>query len=199
MIMMKMQVEGIGIDQQNNPLVLLCDEDHKTFVPIWIGPAEAMSIQMELDRREPPRPMTHDLMTNILHEMNVRLLKVTVNDFERQIYYATLHLESKTGVQEVDARPSDAIALALRTHCAIWVSNDVIEKAGIQREDVVNEAVMESHENDEVNEFSELEDLSDLPSRAEDVAPESSPEEINKFVRLLEGVDFGENGDKTRN
>ena len=198
MIMMKIQVEGIGIDQQNNPLVLLCDEDHKTFVPIWIGPAEAMSIQMELDRREPPRPMTHDLMTNILHEMNVRLLKVTVNDFERQIYYATLHLESKTGVQEVDARPSDAIALALRTQCAIWVSNDVIEKAGIQREDVVNEADMERHEADADDDLNDMEDLSDLPSRVEDVAPESSPEEINKFVRLLEGVDFGD-GDKSRN
>lgn len=199
MIMMKMQVEGIGIDQQNNPLVLLCDEDHKTFVPIWIGPAEAMSIQMELDRREPPRPMTHDLMTNILHEMNVRLLKVTVNDFERQIYYATLHLESKTGVQEVDARPSDAIALALRTQCAIWVSNDVIEKAGIQREDVVNEADMERHEADADDDLNDMEDLSDLPSRVEDVAPESSPEEINKFVRLLEGVDFGDEGNKSRN
>lgn len=197
MIMMKMQVEGIGIDQQNNPLVLLCDEEHKTFVPIWIGPAEAMSIQMELDRRQPPRPMTHDLMTNILYQMNVRLLKVTVNDFERQVYYATLHLESKNGVQEVDARPSDAIALALRTQCEIWVSDEVIEKAGIQREDVISEVEGDT-ENDIV--LSELNDLSDLPSRAEDVAPDSSPEEINKFVRLLEGVEFGENdGDKPQN
>jgi bifunctional DNase/RNase len=196
MIMMKMQVEGIGIDQQNNPLVLLCDEEHKTFVPIWIGPAEAMSIQMELDSRQPPRPMTHDLMTNILYQMNVRLLKVTVNDFERQVYYATLHLESKHGVQEVDARPSDAIALALRTQCEIWVSNEVIEKAGIQREDVISEVEGETEDAD----MSDFNDLSDLPSRAEDVAPASSPEEINKFVRLLEGVEFGENdGDKSQN
>ena len=198
MIMMKMQVEGIGIDQQNNPLVLLCDEERKTFVPIWIGPAEAMSIQMQLDSRHPPRPMTHDLMTNILHEMNVRLLKVTVNDFERQIYYATLHLESKSGVQEVDARPSDAIALALRTQCAIWVSNEVIEKAGIQREDVLTE-VQNDHDEETPENDADFSDLSGLPSRAEDVAPESSPEEINKFVRLLEGVEFDDNGDKFRN
>lgn len=193
-MMTKMTVEGIGIDQQNNPLVLLCDEEHRTFVPIWIGPSEAMSIQMELDSRQPPRPMTHDLIANILREMDVRLVKVTVNDFEKQVYYATLHLESlqnrneqmREQVQEIDARPSDAIALALRAQCQIWVSDQVIEKTGIQREEVLSEE--------------QLEDTSELPSRAEDVAPEASPEEIDKFVQLLEGVDFGESeGDSLKN
>ncbi len=189
-MMTKMTVEGIGIDQQNNPLVLLCDEEHRTFVPIWIGPSEAMSIQMELDSRQPPRPMTHDLLANILREMGVQLVKVTVNDFEKQVYYATLHLEylhgSGDGVQEIDARPSDAIALALRAQCQIWVSDQVIEKTGIQREEVLSEE--------------QLEDTSDLPSRAEDVAPEQlTPNEISKFVKLLEGVDFGEEGEAPKN
>lgn len=189
-MMTKMTVEGIGIDQQNNPLVLLCDEEHRTFVPIWIGPSEAMSIQMELDSRQPPRPMTHDLLANILREMGVQLVKVTVNDFEKQVYYATLHLEYEhnggDGVQEIDARPSDAIALALRAQCQIWVSDQVIEKTGIQREEVLSEE--------------QLEDTSELPSRAEDVAPEQlTPTEMSKFVKLLEGVDFGEEGESPKN
>ena len=78
MSMIEMVVEGIGMDPHNNPLVLLRDEERKTFVPIWIGAAEAMSIQMELDNKQPPRPMTHDLISNILRELGVRLVKVTV-------------------------------------------------------------------------------------------------------------------------
>ncbi len=199
-MMTKMTVEGIGIDQQNNPLVLLCDEEHRTFVPIWIGPAEAMAIQWELDSQQPPRPMTHDLISNILREMEVRLVKVTVTDFQKQVYYATLHLESLNRlheqIQEIDARPSDAIALALRAQCQIWVSDQVIEKTGIQREEVISADVLSE---DALSE-EQLQDTSELPSRAEDVAPEASPEEINKFVKLLEGVDFGDNdGDSLKN
>jgi len=170
--MIKMSVEGIGIDPQNNPLVLLRDEDHKTFVPIWIGPAEAVSIQMELDNRQPPRPMTHDLIAGILRDLDVELVKVTVNDFDRSVYYATLHLRigaNADRLQEVDARPSDAIALALRAQCGIWVSEQVVDKTGIQVEEVVGEGGFPSHlEGD----------------------PES--EEISKLVNLLEGVDLSE-------
>ncbi len=138
MAMIEMTVEGIGIDPNNNPLVLLRDADRKTFVPIWIGPAEAVSIQMELDNRQPQRPMTHDLIANIFRELGIRLLKVTVNDFADSVYYATLHLQtgqSEEQVQEVDARPSDAIALALRAHCQILVSDVVAQKTGIQVEE----------------------------------------------------------------
>jgi bifunctional DNase/RNase len=167
-MMIEMTVEGIGIDPHNNPLVLLRDAERKMFVPIWIGPAEAISIQWELDHRQPPRPMTHDLMTNILREMGIRLLRVTVNDFSDQVYYARLHLQigEDDTIQEVDARPSDAIALALRANCQILVSDDVAQKTGIQVE--------------------ENEDVTD-----DDVA-NTPPEELSKFQRLLEGVDLGD-------
>ena len=170
MTMIEMTVEGIGIDPQNNPLVLLRDAERKTFVPIWIGPAEAISIQWELDHRQPQRPMTHDLMTNIFRELGVRLIRVTVNDFAEQVYYARLHLQIGPGednIQEVDARPSDAIALALRAECQILVSDEVAQKTGIQVED---------GESDELSE-EEIED---------------GPPEVQKFQRLLEGVDLGE-------
>lgn len=169
MNMIEMTVEGIGIDPHNNPLVLLRDAERKTFVPIWIGAAEAISIQWELDHRQPQRPMTHDLMTNILRELGVTLLRVTVNDFADQVYYAQLHLQvgpNANSVQEVDARPSDAIALALRAQCQILVSEDVTLKTGIQVEEAVDEE-------------------GDVEGR---------PDEVQKFQRLLEDVDLGEGG-----
>ena len=166
MAMIEMTVEGIGIDPSNNPLVLLRDSQRKVFVPIWIGHAEAVSIQMELDDKQPQRPMTHDLMANILRDLNVRLVKVTVNDFNDSVYYASLHLQigrNDEKLHEIDARPSDAIALALRAQCTILVAEGVAAKAGIAVEET--------------------------PVEAED-AP---PEEIDKFSRLLEGVDLGDN------
>ena len=177
MAMIEMIVEGIGIDPSNNPLVLLRDKERKTFVPIWIGPAEAMSIQMELDNKQPPRPMTHDLIANIFNDMGIRLVKVTVNDFTDSVYYASLHLQleqNEDRVQEVDARPSDAIALALRAQCQIWVSDLVAEKAGIQVEETDGqegeEGFMAQVDDDQL----------------------SSPDEMEKFTRLLEGVDLGD-------
>ncbi len=169
MTMIEMTVEGIGIDPHNNPLVLLRDAERKMFVPIWIGPAEAISIQWELDHRQPQRPMTHDLMTNIFQEMGIRLLRVTVNEFTDQVYFARLHLQignEEAQVQEVDARPSDAIALALRANCQILVSDDVAQKTGIQVED--------------------SDDVTD------DDIENTSPDEISKFQRLLEDVDLGD-------
>ena len=171
MTMIEMTVEGIGIDPHNNPLVLLRDAERKTFVPIWIGPAEAISIQWELDHRQPQRPMTHDLMTNIFRELGVRLVRVTVNDFADQVYYARLHLQvgpNEKDVQEVDARPSDAIALALRAHCQILVSDEVAQKTGIQVEEAESDDMLSEE------------------------GAEAGPDEIQKFQRLLEGVDLGE-------
>ena len=177
MAMIEMVVEGIGIDPQNNPLVLLRDESRSTFVPIWIGLSEAVAIQMELDQRASQRPMTHDLMANILSEMNIKLVKVTVNEFEDSIYYASLHLQvggSVENVQQLDARPSDAIALALRAHCGIFVSDSVSQKAGIQVEDAGPDTLRPKA-------AAAREEVTDVP-----------PDEAEKLSRLLEGVDLGE-------
>ncbi|MDW8366223.1 MAG: bifunctional nuclease family protein [Abditibacteriales bacterium] len=159
-----MVVEGIGLDQNQRPLVLLRDLRKRLFIPIWIGQAEAHSIQMELESRQPLRPMTHDLMNNILKELGVKLRKVTVNDCRDSIYYATLTLQVEDSIQEVDARPSDAIALALRANAAIFVSEKVAMEMGITLE----EGQLES-------------DL--LPGKA-------SPQEIEQFEKLIEGVDL---------
>lgn len=183
--MIRMTVEGIGIDPQNNPLVLLRDENNQTYVPIWIGAAEAVSIQMELDGRQPPRPMTHDLLAQLLRELGAELTKVTVNDFERPVYYATLHLQTPQGLQEIDARPSDAIALALRAGCNIYVAEQVLEKTGIQIEDA----------RDDTN-------LPAWREEGEEGEPAPEPEssgDMDKFRKLLEGVDIGDDDDARRN
>jgi bifunctional DNase/RNase len=174
MAMIEMTVEGIGIDPSNNPLVLLRDAERKVFVPIWIGPAEAVSIQMELDAKQPQRPMTHDLIANILRDLGITLVKVTVNDFADSVYYATLHLQvgrGSQGLHEVDARPSDAIALALRTQAQIWVADDVAQKTGIQVEENAYPA---------------------LPERAGEEPGDAPVEELNRLSRLLEGLDLGD-------
>jgi len=179
MALIEMTVEGIGIDPSNNPLVLLRDAERKVFVPIWIGPAEAVSIQMELDAKQPQRPMTHDLMANILRDLGIKLVKVTVNDFSESVYYASLHLQigrNEENLHEVDARPSDAIALALRTQARILVSDEVAQKTGIQ----VEENALPRPDSD------------NLPSFTDDSVGLPPLEEVDKFTRLLDGVDLGD-------
>ena len=158
--MIEMMVEGIAIDQANKTLVLLRDREKTIYLPIWIGPAEAMSIQMELENKQPPRPMTHDLMSNILRELGVGLDHVTVIEYRDTVYYATLTLATKGGPQDVDARPSDAIALALRSKASIYVEERVAEEASIPMQDSTTEA-----------------------------AP-TSKDEIDRFMRLIDGVDL---------
>ncbi|RYX80431.1 bifunctional nuclease family protein [bacterium] len=174
MALIEMTVEGIGIDPSNNPLVLLRDAERKVFVPIWIGPAEAVSIQMELNAQSPQRPMTHDLMVNLLKQLNATLVRVTVNEFSESVYYASLHLQSeRSGVtHEIDARPSDAIALALRTQAQILVSDEVAQKAGILVE--------------------ESSPLALTSSNPEEVPLADDSGELDKLSRLLEGVDLGD-------
>ena len=174
MTMIEMVVEGIGIDPHNQPLVLLRDADRKTFLPIWIGASEAYSIQMELDNRQPQRPMTHDLLDSILRELGVHLIKVTLDHFADQVYYASLHLQighNEDNLQEVDARPSDAIAMALRAHCQILVSEVVAQSAGIQVEETESEE--------------DTAQIADEPHKG-------SADEIEKFVKLLEDVNLSD-------
>jgi len=174
MALIEMTVEGIGIDPSNNPLVLLRDAERKVFVPIWIGPAEAVSIQMELNAQAAARPMTHDLMVALLKQLNATLVRVTVNEFSDSVYYASLHLQSGVSgaTHEIDARPSDAIALALRTQAQIWVSDEVALKAGIL-----------------VEENSPLA----LPSSShEEAALVDDAGELDRLERLLDGVNLGD-------
>jgi len=127
--MIEMQVEGIGVDEQSRTLVLLRDRERRRFLPIWIGPAEALAIAIELEQKEPVRPLTHDLMHHILNELNVSVSQVVVSDFRDGTFYATLTLVNGDEMLEIDCRPSDGIALALRARASIFVAEDVAAQA----------------------------------------------------------------------
>jgi bifunctional DNase/RNase len=126
----EMKVKGLALDPLSNlPIIILRDEDDKRSLPIWIGIYEANAIALELEKIETPRPMTHDLIKNILETIEARVLKVMVTDLKENTFYAVLHLQAAGTEYTVDSRPSDAIALALRVGAPIYVDEDVVRKA----------------------------------------------------------------------
>jgi bifunctional DNase/RNase len=114
-----------------SPIVLLRDPETGNVVPIWIGLLEANAIALALEGTELPRPMTHDLMKSILHATGTRLQSVEIADIRENTYFALLHLEVNGENTRVDARPSDAIALALRCGARILVSESVLAQSSI--------------------------------------------------------------------
>ncbi|MCX5811792.1 MAG: bifunctional nuclease family protein [Proteobacteria bacterium] len=126
----EMKVAGITVDPfTNTPIVLLKDVDEKDVLPIWIGLLEASSIATALENINTPRPMTHDLLKNILDHLGVRVIRIEVNDLKDNTYYALLYLDVDNKRLVVDSRPSDAIAIALRTGAPIFVEETVIKKS----------------------------------------------------------------------
>ncbi len=125
-----MKVTGLTIDPFTNmPIIILKDHEERMALPIWIGLIEASAIATELENIQLARPMTHDLMRNILGELEIEVTRVEVNDLADNTFYATIHLRKEERVLKMDARPSDAIAIALRTQAPIFVNREVIEKS----------------------------------------------------------------------
>lgn len=113
--------------------MLLRDPDSGYVLPIWIGKAEAMAIAMELDDEQFPRPLTHDLIKMVINSTGSSLKKVLISDFRENTYYASLVCESSEGEEfRLDARPSDSVALALRTSSPLWVAEDVFQSSAIE-------------------------------------------------------------------
>jgi bifunctional DNase/RNase len=130
--MLDMKVTQLTVDPMTNiPIVILKDvASEKEAVPIWIGLSEASAIATELEKIALERPMTHDLLKNIIGEVGVRVDRVEVHDFKDDIFYATIYLIGADGKEiEVDSRPSDALALALRCGARICVARKVIDRA----------------------------------------------------------------------
>ena len=132
--MVEMEVVGVTPEQQTNrPLVWLKDKEQppRMFLPIAIGPFEANAICMELYNEPPPRPITYDLLKSILEGLDARVVKIHINALKEDTFYAEITLESSGTQLEIDSRPSDAIALALRVGASIYVSEEVLAKAGV--------------------------------------------------------------------
>lgn len=130
--MIEMKVAGIALDAvTRSPIVLLKDASDRRALPIYIGQDQAKAIMSALEKQTPPRPLTHDLLVNILEVWNMTLERVIIHSLQDNTFYALLIVRQGEQKKEIDARPSDAIAVALRTGSPIWVMEEVIADASI--------------------------------------------------------------------
>ena len=131
--MRQMKVDKLGIDLlTHDPVVILKDLDGKRFLPILIGPFEATSIALALEGAPVPRPLSHDLMRTLLESLEARLEQVVIHDIRESTFFAKLIVRTNGDVQEIDARPSDGIALALRMQAPIFVSDKIVLEETVQ-------------------------------------------------------------------
>jgi len=131
-----MSIKGLMLDPvSNSPIVVLKDDEEKFFLPIWVGIFEANAIALEMEKVTTPRPMTHDLLKNLLGELDARVDRIVINDLRDNTFFARIHLTRGDSTLSVDSRPSDAIALALRSQAEIFVEEEVLEKSRSLRSD----------------------------------------------------------------
>lgn len=129
-----MSIKGLMLDpMSNSPIVVLKDDDEKLFLPIWVGIFEANAIALQLENITTPRPMTHDLLREMIQQLDARVTRIVINDLKDATFYAQIRLLIRRAgtdqMLEIDARPSDAIALALRTEAPIYVAQSVLDQA----------------------------------------------------------------------
>ena len=139
--MHEMVIYGVSFDLVGKqPIVLLKTAEGSKFLPIWIGHPEAAAILMKLQGAQTPRPMTHDLLTEMLGQLEARVVRITVTELRENTFYASITVQQNGSEIEVDSRPSDAIALAVRAEAPIFAADSVIEESAIEFEgDDVNE------------------------------------------------------------
>ncbi|GAA4903272.1 bifunctional nuclease family protein [Tessaracoccus lubricantis] len=158
--MIQVDLNSIAIDARGLPVVLLKPSvprpDLRVFLPIWIGGQEATAIMVALEGAVLERPMSYDLMARLLDAMDARVEKVAVTKLEGGTFFAEITLDTLTGQQVIDARPSDSIALALRVHAPIFVAEEVLREAGIQEGELTD-----AEEEEQVEQFSEFLDTVD--------------------------------------
>ncbi|MEM7554748.1 MAG: bifunctional nuclease family protein [Cyanobacteria bacterium P01_A01_bin.84] len=143
--MIEMKVAGIALDAiTRSPIVLLKDASERRALPIFIGQDQARAIHAPLEDQRPLRPLTHDLMVSILNTFDMTLEKVIIHSLQKDTFYAALILKQGEQKKEIDARPSDAIAIALRTNTPIWVMEEVVAEASMPVDRDADEAEQEA-------------------------------------------------------
>jgi len=151
------------------PIVLLKTVDEDRFLPIWIGHPEAAAILMKLQGASPPRPMTHDLLSEVVTELKGEIVKVTVTELRENTYFARITIVQDGQELEIDSRPSDAIALAVRCEAQIYAADDVVDESGIE---------FQAGEDDQVSLLT-ASTLADL-----------DPEEFRRFIETVTPEEF---------
>jgi len=168
--MREMTLYGVSFEPiGKQPIVLLKTTDEDRFLPIWIGHAEAAAILMKLQGATPPRPMTHDLLTDVVSELKGEVVKVTVTELRENTYFARITIVQDGQEVEIDSRPSDAIALAVRCEAQIFASDDVVDESSIE---------FQAGEDEQVS-LVTASSLSDL-----------DPEEFRRFIETVTPEEF---------
>jgi uncharacterized protein len=182
--MREMTLYGVSFEPiGKQPIVLLKTADDDKFLPIWIGHAEAAAILMKLQGTTPPRPMTHDLLTEVVSELQGEVVKVTVTEMRENTYYARITIAVNGRELEIDSRPSDAIALAVRCDAQIFASDDVIEESGIEFQtdeeepSLVTASLLADLDPAEFRKFLETVTVEEFASSLEDVEQEELADE----------------------
>jgi bifunctional DNase/RNase len=174
-VLVEVRVQSLALDRSTNtPVVILQELDGERVLPIWIGPGEASAIAMQLAEMEYPRPLTHDLLCSVLKGLGGALQKVVITKVESSTYYAELIVRRNGEVFSLDARPSDAIALALRVEALIFAQDDLLEEATIEITDDESGA-----------------EVSFSPHEAAAEQQAMGPEELKEHLRRLNPEDFG--------
>jgi uncharacterized protein len=158
--MQQMQIYGVSFDMVGKqPIVLLKTVDGNRFLPIWIGHPEAAAILMKLQGAQTPRPMTHDLLNDMLEQLEAKCERVSVTELRDNTFYASITISVNGSEIEIDSRPSDAIALAVRCQAPIFAAEDVIDESSIEFEH-------------------EVEDQEEVVERFKDFLDEVTPEDF---------------------
>jgi len=136
----EMKLEGVRIEfPSQRPILLLKEKKGNRYLPIWVGAFEASAIALEISKIKTPRPMTHDLIVNILKDMEIKVESIEVCDIKDNTFYAYLNLKYSDKNIRIDSRPSDAIAIAVREKCSIYSNEHVLKQAGIEIQSIEDE------------------------------------------------------------
>lgn len=174
--MVRMMVYRVGVDPRGRVLLILADEQVRQLLPMVIGQFEARAIAMELADERFERPLTHDLLHNVISTLGHRLDRVEITKLENEVFFAELSLVGEDDIVKVDSRPSDAIALALRSGAPIFVAEEVLERASVTPEDIVVDGEEDSGQDSDEH----------APGDSTDAA------DMDQVRRLLESLDLDE-------
>ncbi len=132
MLEIEMKIRGLMVDPSTHMrIVLLKDPESEAMLPIWVGLYEANAIALEVEKTQTPRPLTHDLLRNLIRSLNAKVQRIVVTELKDDTFYAVIWMEQNGEIIALDARPSDALALALRTDCPVFVDEDVLLAAKV--------------------------------------------------------------------
>ena len=177
--MLEMIIDSIRISLMNyQRVVILRVKDSNRYLPIWIGPSEAESIALKLQEVVVPRPLTHDLLRSVIVALGATVSRIVVSDLSNDTFYAKVVLQYNGTTMEVDSRPSDAIALAVRTDAPIFAADVVVEKAGVKMDEETGKPIMPTEE-----------ERKERPLREEELRSLSA---FTDFIKTLNLDDIGQ-------